>query len=740
MIACSTCRACRLRKNRPCRTSPQASLAPEYASWSRLVFQSLRNQQDWEVYRASGDGADQVNLSNNGAADIHPRLNRGATSVVFASKRDGNYEIYVMNADGGGQTRLTTTSADDVNPAWSPDGGRIAFQSYRDGQAEIYVMNADGGGQTRLTNYGDYDGEPAWSPDGTQIAFTRRLDGKYRIWVMNADGSNTRQFSNQPSSENAAWSPDGSQIAYDADGNSDGWQELWLMDAAGGNQRQIYDPPESNTDAWARSWSPDGRYVAFTRISFIQYQGNWYWTTAYLDALDSTNPGNVVRLSSNGMDWNPDWQTADIWAPTSNVLPLPAQSPATFTVRWSGTDVGPAGILFYDVQVKDGVTGVWTDWLMQSIHVESAQYSGIGGHTYYFRSRARDYAGNVGAWPADYQSFTTVETLPPVTAVKPLPAFTRGQTVLVLWDGYDPGGSGIQSYDVQIRQDTSAWTDWRMSTTETSATFNGEAGIAYGFRVRGRDNAQNLGTWSAARTDAATTLYLWAITGEVTDNRGAPVTGMMVTTAPAAFHATPSDINGGYAAYVADQMAVYGVTWSKPAYGALPETDFSSNQDADVGVVMPPSDNVMQNWGFEDGNNAWQFGGNLDATVTNASQHSGVSAAFLGSEGGPLHSLTTLPDPPEQGRYPLADSAIDAAGVIHAIWIGPGLHIMYSSKPPVGQWTTPEALPGPLTLWGPLPGLYVDKRSNCPCGLVGMDGFSQYAIQPKTSRRRMVHS
>ena len=264
---------------------PQAGLAPEYANWSRLIFQSLRNQQDWEVYRASGDGADQVNLSNNGAADIHPRLNRGATSIVFASKRDGNYEIYVMNAEGGGQTRLTTTSADDVNPAWSPDGNRIVFQAYRNGQAEIYVMNPDGSGQTRLTNYGDYDGEPAWSPDGTQIAFTRRLDGKYRIWVMNADGSNTRQVSNQPSSENAAWSPDGSRIAYDADGNSDGWQELWLTDAAGGNQRQVYDPPESNTDAWASSWSPDGRYVAFTRISFIQSQGNWYWTTAHLDAL-----------------------------------------------------------------------------------------------------------------------------------------------------------------------------------------------------------------------------------------------------------------------------------------------------------------------------------------------------------------------------------------------------------------------------------------------------------------------
>ncbi len=76
------------------------SLTSEYASWSKLVFQSLRNQHDWEVYGARGDGADQVNLSNNSGMDVHPRLNRGATRVVFASNRPGNYEIYTMNADG----------------------------------------------------------------------------------------------------------------------------------------------------------------------------------------------------------------------------------------------------------------------------------------------------------------------------------------------------------------------------------------------------------------------------------------------------------------------------------------------------------------------------------------------------------------------------------------------------------------------------------------------------------------
>ena len=126
------------------------------------------------------------------------------------------------------------------------------------------------------------------------------------------------------------------------------------MDAAGGNQRQAYEPPESNTDAWVRSWSPDGRYVAFTRISFIQEGDNWYWTNAYLQAWDSTNPSNLMSLGYGNADWSPDWQSADLQAPASGIEPLPAQSPWTFTVQWSGADAGPAGIAGFDVQVKDG--------------------------------------------------------------------------------------------------------------------------------------------------------------------------------------------------------------------------------------------------------------------------------------------------------------------------------------------------------------------------------------------------
>ena len=664
-----------------------AELGPEYTNWSKLVFQSYRNTHDWEVFGARGDGSNQANLSNNGSTDMHPRLNRGATRVAFSSRRDGNYEIYVMNVDGSGQTRLTNNGADDVYPAWSPDGSKIAFQSYRDGQPEIYVMNANGSGQTRITNYADYDGQPAWSPDSSKIAFVRRLSGQYRVWVMNADGSNPQQRSGQALSQGPVWSPDGTKIAYDFDGDGDGWQEIWLMDAGGGNQSQVYQPGEGNTDTWVRSWSPDGRYVAFSRITWTYYQGQWYWTTAYLDAWDSTAPWNTIRLSNTGYDWHPGWETTDAQAPTSRVQTLPAQSPGPFTVRWTGADTGGSGFKNYDIQVKDGPNGAWSNWKTDTSDT-SASYPGIGGHTYYFRSRARDNAGNLEAWPAGHDAVTTVEALAPQTSASPLPRYSRAP-VLVQWGGIDPGGSGIESYDVQYRQGDGSWNYWYEGTTETSAAFDGVAGIEYRFQVRARDKADNLEDWPTA-ADATTVLHTWAIAGRAVDNRGTPVTGMTITTTPAPFHSTASDMDGTYAAHVAIGVSSYAANWSKPSYGALPQTAFPPDRDADVNVVLPPADNAVQNWGFEEGNSGWQFGGTRPSTITQADRHTGTSSAFLGYAA--FSGSQYLLQAPHDARRPTL--SVDPTGAVHVAWDdygnNPIADVFYAHRSGDGTWSPPR--------------------------------------------------
>jgi hypothetical protein len=97
---------------------------------------------------------------------------------------------------------------------------------------------------------------------------------------------------------------------------------------------------------------------------------------------------------------------ADSTPPTASLLSLPIAHDykTPVTVEWVGTDTG-RGVQNFDVQVRDGSTGVWNDWYSWSAG-RSAKFAGEVGQTYCFRVRARDYAGNVGNWSPESRCTT----------------------------------------------------------------------------------------------------------------------------------------------------------------------------------------------------------------------------------------------------------------------------------------------------------------------------------------------
>jgi Tol biopolymer transport system component len=623
--------------------SPQIPTSPDYLSWGKVVYQSYR-QDSWDIFISNDGGSYETALATTGRDEIHPRLNRGGTRVVYAIKEDGDYEIYVMNSNGTGKTRLTNNNTDDVSPYWSPDGSQLVFQAYRNGQPEIYVMNANGSNQTRLTNSSDYDGMPSWSPNGSTIAFVSRRTGGYRIYTMGTNGSNQTQLSNQAFSLEPAWSPDSTQITYTGDGDNNTWFEVWMMNANGSGQTQKYNPGNSY-DARVGSWSPDGLYLAFTRIRYIFYQGNWYWTESHLRAI-GVSSGSLISVGPNVhpyRDWTPDWQTLDNQSPSTQVNALASVTPGNFAVTWGGSDQGGSGLKNYDVQIRDGANGTWTNW-KTGVTITSATYSGIGGHTYYFRSRARDYAANLEAWPATHDAVTTVEALPPNTAVNPLPAFSRAnQPLQVSWGGSDSGGSTIVSYDVQYRVGNGAWQNWLTGTQLTGAAYtNTTSGFTVYFRSRATDSAQNTEAWPAGDGDTKTTFYVWSLSGVIQDIREVPVANALVQVTPAAVSALPTNANGQYIAYMGNSPT-YQVSWSKTGYLALPLTQFQSTVDRTANIFLPPANNLIADWGFENANptTSWILSGTITPTLTTNPIHTGQQALQLGSL--PLQTLDNLP-------------------------------------------------------------------------------------------------
>jgi hypothetical protein len=170
---------------------------------------------------------------------------------------------------------------------------------------------------------------------------------------------------------------------------------------------------------------------------------NFNFTVYNLDPADGTftlqiAPGGVVDLAGNpGNGSNVMKRTIDHSAPVTSTPSVRLRTDTTLsgarlpvTVAWTGSDVGPAGMHGYEVgRSYDGQPFE----IIGSTSSQAFNWSIDPGHTYQFRVRARDKAGNVGAWKAGpiLRPALTQQTSPAVTFA--------GTTVTTTYGGYSGG-------------------------------------------------------------------------------------------------------------------------------------------------------------------------------------------------------------------------------------------------------------------------------------------------------------
>jgi lysophospholipase L1-like esterase len=349
------------------------------------------------------------------------------------------------------------------------------------------------------------------------------------------------------------------------------------------------------------------------------------------------------------------WINEDTVPPSSSVvaLPISTEGPA-INLSWAGTDSGNSGstnlgtgIAVYDVQVRDGPTGSWTAWLTETPDV-SRTYMGQYGHTYYFRSRARDRAGNWEAYDSDQgDTFTLVtDTTPPDTSVLPLYPYRLGPFI-VKWAGSDEL-SGVASYDIQYRVESDVtWHDWLTNTTATEATFGPSTpvtltvGQTYYFRSRARDYAGNLESYpSGENGDTWATVVGYGFSGHVYGNRGLPLYGAEIR-ATEAFTVGISGYDGYYEVYL-PSSGDYAVTATQKDAGALPPLPKLTVSSIVTGVdfYLPPVLDSIADGGFESGWNAWKSSGVISPVIT-TTVHSGQGALLLGAGTGSGNSAAS---------------------------------------------------------------------------------------------------
>jgi Tol biopolymer transport system component len=158
--------------------------------------------------------------------------------------------VVIVRANGGGMVGGISVGSEDTDIAWSPDGKLIAVTA-----GPLYVK-ALGGTRRRLTRGHAFS--PSWSPDGRLIAYVTAS----RLFVVRADGRARRRLgpARGVSGEEAArvgpsWSPDGRLLVHEVDGT------MYVVNVRTGMRRRMAPGPRDASPLW----SPNGRWIAFTR-------------------------------------------------------------------------------------------------------------------------------------------------------------------------------------------------------------------------------------------------------------------------------------------------------------------------------------------------------------------------------------------------------------------------------------------------------------------------------------------
>lgn len=112
----------------------------------------------------------------------------------------------------------------------------------------------------------EYAEDPQISPDGRRIVYVRRSfdvrtdEPRASLWSIDADGGNHRPLrSDRARHASPRWSPDGTRIAYVS--GAEGSPQLFVRWMDSGQTASITDLTEAPADL---TWSPDGRWIAFT--------------------------------------------------------------------------------------------------------------------------------------------------------------------------------------------------------------------------------------------------------------------------------------------------------------------------------------------------------------------------------------------------------------------------------------------------------------------------------------------
>jgi Tol biopolymer transport system component len=275
----------------------------------RLVVHGMVAALVISLMPAACPGAEPAEGSSELLAELASYPNR----IVYETNRDGNFELYVCNADGSNPVNVTRTAdVEELYPKPSPDGSKICFvadtgsgdRKVRD----VYVMNSDGTGRMKIADNGR---EPCWSPDGTRIAYLKGEFDKFTyhdaatrgLFIYDLAAGQTREHVN-PNIRHLYtlnWSPDSRWFVATVHGGMGFSHTILALEAEG---QGVFD---LKLKGCRPNISPDGKKVCWGHgdycagVAEVDLSGSTPLVTSQTDVVESESPIETYHVT-----WSPD--------------------------------------------------------------------------------------------------------------------------------------------------------------------------------------------------------------------------------------------------------------------------------------------------------------------------------------------------------------------------------------------------------------------------------------------------
>ena len=223
------------------------------------------------VVPASGDVAHRLTNAPLPVSATRPDWSRRNNEIAFTgTSGDGFSSVWLIDPDGTHARSLAVTGLTEVvfYPTWYPDGEHLVVRDV--GAQAIKRIDLHSHAAEMLTHREQIlAGMAAVSPDGKWLAIAGQKDDGQTyirttnaIWLLGPAGELRSLESTPLQGRNPSWSPDGRWIAFTSTrGNAQQLAGAFIIRPDGTGLRQVI---VDDLDAAHPVWSPDGKQLAFS--------------------------------------------------------------------------------------------------------------------------------------------------------------------------------------------------------------------------------------------------------------------------------------------------------------------------------------------------------------------------------------------------------------------------------------------------------------------------------------------